>query len=151
MQDKYLLKKELYFSLKSFADSQYGFTSTASGGLLHKPMNQPLNGVAEIPQAHVWNLWSLISPAIELVGPWNLLIRVSYIPNYKTAISDKNHMLGRWTVSFNMLICSGKMLTINIQHTRGTAQVPALFLVARCWTLVMSSSECNWNKCRVNK
>ena len=26
---------------------------------------------------------------LELVGPWNLRIRVSYIPNYKTAISDK--------------------------------------------------------------
>ena len=52
-------------------------------------MNQPLNGVAEIPQAHVWNLWSWMSPAIALVGPWNLRIRVSYIPNYKIAISDK--------------------------------------------------------------
>ena len=26
---------------------------------------------------------------MELVGPWNLLIRVSYIQNYKTAVSDK--------------------------------------------------------------
>ena len=33
--------------------------------------------------------WSWKSPAIELVWPWNLRIRVSYIPNYKTAISDK--------------------------------------------------------------
>ena len=52
-------------------------------------MNQPLNGVAEIPQTHVWNLWRWISLAIELVGPWNLRIRVLYIPYYKTAISDK--------------------------------------------------------------
>ena len=49
-------------------------------------MDQPLNGVAKIPQTHVWNLWSLI----ELEGPWNLRIRVSYIPNYKATISDKN-------------------------------------------------------------
>ena len=53
-------------------------------------MNQPLNGVAKIPQAHARNLWSWISLAIELVGPWNLRIRVvSYIPNYKTAMSVK--------------------------------------------------------------
>ena len=52
-------------------------------------MNQPLNGVAEIPQTHVWNVWSWISLAIELVGPWNFRISVSYIPNYKPAISDK--------------------------------------------------------------
>ena len=70
-------------------DSHYVFASTAGGGLLRKPMNQPLNGVAEIPQTHVWNLYSWISPAIELVGLWNLRIRVSCIPNYKTAISDK--------------------------------------------------------------
>ena len=91
MQSKYLLKKkEFYFSFKSFADSHYGFASTAGGSLLrNKPMNQPLNGVAGIPQTHVWNLWSWISPVIELVRPWYLRIRVSYIPNYKTAISDK--------------------------------------------------------------
>ena len=54
MQNKYLLKKkEFYFSFKSFADSHYGFASTAGGGLLRKSMNQPLNGVAEIPQTHV--------------------------------------------------------------------------------------------------
>ena len=70
-------------------DSHYVFVSTTGGGLLRKPMNQPLNGVAEIPQNHVWNLWSWISPAIELVGPWKRRIRVSYIPNYKTATSDK--------------------------------------------------------------
>ena len=51
-------------------------------------MNQPLNGVAEIPQTHVWNFWGRISPAIKLVGPWNFRIRVSYTLNYKTAISD---------------------------------------------------------------
>ena len=44
---------EFYFSFESFADSHYGFASTAGGGLLRKPMNQPLNGVAEIPQTHV--------------------------------------------------------------------------------------------------
>ena len=70
---------------KQFYDDS-GFTG---GGLLRKPMNQPLNGVAEIPQALARNLWSWISPAIELVGPWNLRIRVPYIPNYKTAISYK--------------------------------------------------------------
>ena len=56
MQNEYLLKKEFYFSFKSFANSHYGFASTAGGGLLRKPMNQPLNGVAEISQAHARNL-----------------------------------------------------------------------------------------------
>ena len=79
----------MYFSFKSFVNSHYVFASTPSGGLLRKPMNQPLNGVAEIPQAHARKLWSWISPVIEIVGPWNLRIRVSYIPNYKTAISAK--------------------------------------------------------------
>ena len=32
------------------------FASTTGGGLLRKPMNQPLNGVAELPQAHVKKL-----------------------------------------------------------------------------------------------
>ena len=53
MQNKYFLKKQFYFSYKSFADSHYVFASTAGGGLLRKPMNQSLNGVAEIPQGHV--------------------------------------------------------------------------------------------------
>ena len=35
-------------------DSHYVFASTAGGGLLRKPMNQPLNGEAEIPQTHVF-------------------------------------------------------------------------------------------------
>ena len=52
-------------------------------------MNAPLNGVAGIPWANNSNIWSWISPAIELLGPWNLLIRVSHSQNYKTAISDK--------------------------------------------------------------
>ena len=52
MQNKSLLKI-IYFSFKSFADSHYGLVSTAGGGLLREPMNQPLNGVAEIPQTHV--------------------------------------------------------------------------------------------------
>ena len=55
MQYKYLLKKS-YFSFKYFADSHYIFASTTGGGLLRKPMNQPLNGVAEILQAHARNL-----------------------------------------------------------------------------------------------
>ena len=73
----------------SFADSHYVVASTTGGGLLRKPMNQPLNRVAEIQQAPARNLWNLICPVIELVGPWNLGIGVSYIPIYKTAISDK--------------------------------------------------------------
>ena len=32
-----------------FSDSHYVFVSATGGGLLRKPMNQPLNGVAEIP------------------------------------------------------------------------------------------------------
>ena len=56
MQNKYLLKKEFYFSLKSFGDSHYVFASTTGGGLLRKPMIQPLNGVVEIPQTHARNL-----------------------------------------------------------------------------------------------
>ena len=70
-------------------DSHYVFASTTGGGLLRKHMNQLLNGVAEIPQAHARKLCSWISLAIELVGLWNLRIRVSYIPNYINAISDK--------------------------------------------------------------
>ena len=70
-------------------NSHWVFASTAGGDLLHKPMNQPLNGVAEIPPTHVWNLWSWISPVPELVEPWNRRIRVSYMPNYKNAIPDK--------------------------------------------------------------
>ena len=31
----------------------YVFASTTGGGLLRKSMNQPLNGVAEIPQSDV--------------------------------------------------------------------------------------------------
>ena len=65
------------------------FVPTTGGGLLRKPMNPPLNGVAEIAQANNLNIWSRISPAIKLVGPWNLLIRVYYSQNYKIAISDK--------------------------------------------------------------
>ena len=40
----------IYFliSFKSFASSHYIFVSTTCGGLLRKPMNQPVNGVAEI-------------------------------------------------------------------------------------------------------
>ena len=52
-------------------------------------MNAPLNGVAEIPLANNSNLWSWISPVSEFVRPWNLLIRISYRQNYKTAMSDK--------------------------------------------------------------
>ena len=49
MQNKYELKNNyIYFSFKLFADLCYIFTSTTGGGLLHKPMSQPLNGVAEI-------------------------------------------------------------------------------------------------------
>ena len=43
------IKKEFYGSFKSFADSHYVFASTTGSGLLCKSMNQPLNGVAEIP------------------------------------------------------------------------------------------------------
>ena len=51
MQNKNLPnKKELCFSFKSFADSHYVFASTASGGLLRKPMNQSLIGLVEISQ-----------------------------------------------------------------------------------------------------
>ena len=52
-------------------------------------MNQSLNRVAKISQAHARSLWSWISLAIELVEPWNIRIRVSYIPNYKASISAK--------------------------------------------------------------
>ena len=45
-----------FISVLSFAVSHYAFASTAGGGLLRKPMNQALNGVAEIPQAHARNL-----------------------------------------------------------------------------------------------
>ena len=65
------------------------FTSTIGGGLLCKPMNLPLNGVVEIAWANIWNLWIQISPAIMLVGPWNLLLRAYCSQNYITAISDK--------------------------------------------------------------
>ena len=44
-----------YFIFKTFADSHYVFASTG-GDLLRKLMNQPLNGVAEIPQGHARNL-----------------------------------------------------------------------------------------------
>ena len=46
MQKK-ITQKGVYFSFKSFADSHYVFASTTGDGLLCKPMNQPLNGVAE--------------------------------------------------------------------------------------------------------
>ena len=46
MQNKYELKNNF---TKSFADPHYVFASTTGGGLLRKPMNQPLNGVGEIP------------------------------------------------------------------------------------------------------
>ena len=36
----------------------FRFASTTGGGLLRKPMNQPLNGVTEIPYAHARKLWS---------------------------------------------------------------------------------------------
>ena len=88
MQNKNLLKKNFSLVL-SLAHSHYVFASTTGGGLLCKPMNQPLNGVVKIPQAHAQNLLSQISLATELVGLWNLPIRGSYIPNYKTAISDE--------------------------------------------------------------
>ena len=103
MQNKYLLKKEFYFSFKSFADSHYSFASTAGGGLLSKPMNQPLIGVAEIPQAHVWNLWSWISlvVVIELVGCE--IFGLGFLTSQTTKLlSQINHMLGRWTVSLNI-------------------------------------------------
>ena len=48
MQNKYLLKKEFYFSFKCFADTHYGFASTAGGGYFYKTMFQTLNGVAEL-------------------------------------------------------------------------------------------------------
>ena len=61
MQNKYLLKKNIIsvLDLRGLAlrfrlyRKWRGFASTAGGGLLRKPMNQPLNGVAEIPQTHV--------------------------------------------------------------------------------------------------
>ena len=49
-------EKESYFSFKYFGDSRYVFVSTTGGSLLRKPMDQPLNWVAEIPQAHARNL-----------------------------------------------------------------------------------------------
>ena len=51
MQNKYLLKKDFILVL-SLAQTHTTFSSlphTTGGGLLRKPMNQPLNGVAEIP------------------------------------------------------------------------------------------------------
>ena len=50
MQNKYLVftKEEFSFSFKSFADTHYGFASTADRGYFYKTMFQPLNGVAEI-------------------------------------------------------------------------------------------------------
>ena len=57
MQNKYLLKKEFYFIFKFFFRGlALRFHLDQGGGLLRKPMNQPLNGVAEIPQAHAQNL-----------------------------------------------------------------------------------------------
>ena len=49
----------MYLSFKSFMDSHCVFASATGGVLLRKPMNQPLNGVAEIPQAHARNLLKL--------------------------------------------------------------------------------------------
>ena len=91
MQNKYLLKKN-FISVLSLSRTRRTVSPLPQVAVYcsnHSCMNQPLNGVAEIPQTHVWNLLSWISPAIELVGPWNLRIRVSCMPNYKTAISDK--------------------------------------------------------------
>ena len=67
--------KIIYFSFQPCADLHHFFASNTGGGILRKP-------IIEI-------FWSWISPAIKLVGPWNLLIRVSYSPNYKTVISGK--------------------------------------------------------------
>ena len=50
MQHKYLLKMNAIIVLSTYcADSHYVFASTTGGGLFRKPMNAPLNGVAEIP------------------------------------------------------------------------------------------------------
>ena len=48
MQNNYLLKSNL--------DSPYVFASIMGGGLFHKTMNTPLNGVAEIPLANNSNI-----------------------------------------------------------------------------------------------
>ena len=50
-----LTKKGFYFSL-SLAHSHYVSAFTTGGGLLRKPVNHPLNGVAKIPYAHARNL-----------------------------------------------------------------------------------------------
>ena len=64
MQNNYLLKKEFYFSFKSFADSHCGFASTTGGGLLGKPINQPLNEVAEIhnPMFEIFEVEYILRP-----------------------------------------------------------------------------------------
>ena len=44
-----LTNKKFYFSFGSFAGSHCVFASTTGGGLLRKPLNQPLNGVCFHP------------------------------------------------------------------------------------------------------
>ena len=53
-------------------------------------MNSPLNEVADrLHKQKNSNYWSWISPAIELLRPWKILMKVSYSQNYKSVISDK--------------------------------------------------------------
>ena len=106
-------------------------------------MNQHLNGIAGIPQAHSRNLWSWISLAIELVGQWNLWIRVSYLPNYKAAISDKitcwegeqfplNHFFLTGIGYALMQWSSFRMSSSRVDHVQAWH--------GRCWTFDNNSS-----------
>ena len=49
MQSKYELKKNYILVLRILRTYTTFSPVTTGGGLLRKPMNQPLNGVAEIP------------------------------------------------------------------------------------------------------
>ena len=55
MQNTSLLKKysTSVLSLLWTWHLHYGFVSTAGGGLLRKAMNQPTDGIVEIPQTHL--------------------------------------------------------------------------------------------------
>ena len=47
MQNNYELQY-IFFSFQPCVDLHYFFASTTGGGLLRRPMNPPLNGVAEV-------------------------------------------------------------------------------------------------------
>ena len=55
MQNKYFLKNNFILVL-SLSRTHYVLASTTGGDLSRKPMNQTLNGAAEMPQAYTRNL-----------------------------------------------------------------------------------------------